>query len=99
MILLLPHPLTPSPVSQLSLVLSLPVCRRSSLPTGEMGERVGEEQNHTTPRKPGPLKLIQFYLGQVIIPWGQVAMQVRYVALQITGVRYIQDWRLFVVLV
>jgi hypothetical protein len=41
-------------VRKLSLFLSLPVCRRSSLLTGE-GEGVGEEQNETTAIKPGPL--------------------------------------------
>ncbi len=45
MIRLLAHPLPPSPVSKLSLFLSLPVCRRSSLLMGE-GEGVGEEPNH-----------------------------------------------------
>jgi hypothetical protein len=43
-----PH--SPSPVSNLSIFLSLPVCRRSSLLTGEGVEVVGEE-----PRKPEPL--------------------------------------------
>jgi hypothetical protein len=44
MIRLLAHPfLPPSPVSRLSLFLSLPVCRRSSLLTGE-GKGVSEEQ-------------------------------------------------------
>ncbi len=33
--LFLAHPLPPSPVSKLPLFLSLPVCRRSSLLTGE----------------------------------------------------------------
>ncbi len=42
----------PSPVSKLSLFLSLPLCRLSSL---RMGEGVGEEPNHTTAKKPGPL--------------------------------------------
>jgi hypothetical protein len=58
---LLAHPLPPSPVSKLSLFLGLPVCRRSSLLTGE-GERVGEEPNHTTARKPGPLEIIHYSL-------------------------------------
>jgi hypothetical protein len=55
----LAHPLPPSPVSKLPLFLSLPVCRRSSLLTGEGGGReaevVGMESNHTTERKPGHL--------------------------------------------
>ncbi len=45
---LAPRP-TPSP---LSLFLGIPVCRRSSSPTG--GGGVGG-QNRTTSRKPGPL--------------------------------------------
>jgi hypothetical protein len=42
----------PSLVSKLSLFLSLPVCRRSSLLTGDggVGKGVGEEPNHTTAR-------------------------------------------------
>jgi hypothetical protein len=59
MIRLLAYPLPPSPKGNLSLFLSLPVCRRSSLLTGERGEVVGEEQNHTTARKPGPLEIIE----------------------------------------
>ncbi len=43
----------PSPGSKFSLFLSLPVCRRPSLMTGE-GEAVGEEPNHMTARKTGP---------------------------------------------
>ncbi len=42
----------PSPVSKLSLFLSLPVCRRSVY--WREGRGVGEEPNHTTARKPGP---------------------------------------------
>jgi hypothetical protein len=54
---LLPTPpsLHPFPLSRLSLFLSLPVCRRSKLLTGERGEGMGEEPNHMTARKPGPL--------------------------------------------
>ncbi len=52
---LLPHPPpTPSRVSKLSLFLSLPVSRRSSLLTGGVG-REGEEPNHMTERKLCPL--------------------------------------------
>jgi hypothetical protein len=48
--------LSPFPVSNLSFFISLSVCRRSSLLAEEWGgEGVGEEQNHTTARKPGPL--------------------------------------------
>jgi hypothetical protein len=51
-----PHPLLyPSPDSKLSLLLSLPMCRRSSLLTGERGGGLREEPNHMTSRKPGPL--------------------------------------------
>ncbi len=46
---------------QVSLFISLPVCRRSSLLTGE-----GEEPNHMTARKPGPLYIIQYSLMLVI---------------------------------
>jgi hypothetical protein len=45
---LLAHPPSPSAVSKLSLFLSLPMCRRSSLLTGEKGGGVGVEQNHAT---------------------------------------------------
>ncbi len=44
-----------SPVSQLSLFLSLPVCRRFSLLPGKEGRGAGMEPNHTTTRKLGPL--------------------------------------------
>jgi hypothetical protein len=52
--------LPPSPVSTLSLFLSLPVCRRSSLLTGREG--VGEEPNHKTARKSGPLPYSKYSL-------------------------------------
>ncbi len=42
-------------IKKLSLFLRLPVCRRSSFLTGEGWERVGEEPNHTTAIKLGPL--------------------------------------------
>ncbi len=44
-----PTPSPPSPVSKLSLFLSLPVCRRSSLLTGEEGTqgRRGKEPNQS----------------------------------------------------
>ncbi len=58
MILLLPSPL---PVNKLSLYLSLPVCRQSSLVTGE-GDGGGEEPNYSTARKPGPIWIIQYPL-------------------------------------
>jgi hypothetical protein len=48
MIRLLTHPF---PVSKLSLFLGLPVCRRSSLLTGEGGGGVVEEPNHKTARE------------------------------------------------
>ncbi len=44
---------------QSSLFLSLPVCRRSGLLTGE---GVGEEPNHTTARNSGPPEIIQYSL-------------------------------------
>jgi hypothetical protein len=49
MIWLLGRPLTPSPVSKLSLFLSLPVCRQVELTDGKEGEVVGEEPNQTLP--------------------------------------------------
>ena len=58
-----PPPLSPSPVKKLSLFLSLPVCRRLFLLTGGGEERVGEEPNHTTARKPGYLSINQIYLS------------------------------------
>ncbi len=57
--------LTPFPIfplSKLSLFLSLPVCCRSGLLTGEGVEGVEEEPNHTTEWKPRPLKIIQYSL-------------------------------------
>jgi hypothetical protein len=48
----------PSPLSRgskLSLLLSLPVCRWSSLLTGERVKGVGVEPNLTTTRNHGPL--------------------------------------------
>ncbi len=47
-------------ISRLSLFLSLPVCRRSSLLTEE---GVGEEPIHTTARNPGPPEIIQYFLA------------------------------------
>ncbi len=59
-----PPPASPLPVSKLSLFISLPVCRRSSLLTGEgVGE---EEPNHTTARKPDFLKIIPYSLVSAI---------------------------------
>ncbi len=55
-------PPPPFPVSNMSLFLSLPVCRRSSLLNGEWAW-VGVEPNHTTAKKPGPLKIIQYSLS------------------------------------
>jgi hypothetical protein len=55
MIRILAYPLLPSPGSKLSLFLSLPVCRRSSLLTGERGKGMGVEPNHIIARKPHPL--------------------------------------------
>ncbi len=61
MIRLLTHPHPPSPVSKLSLFLSLPVWSQVELTDGG-GEGVGEEPNHATARKPGPLYIIQYSL-------------------------------------
>ncbi len=64
---LLAHPLTPSSKSsKLFLFLSLPLRRRSRLPTvdGAVGEGAGEEPNHATARKPDPLQIIHYPLGQ-----------------------------------
>jgi hypothetical protein len=63
---LLPHSPPLSPVSKLSLFLSLPVCRRASLPTGGVGVVWGEEPNHTTARKPVHLQIIQKFLPRSI---------------------------------
>jgi hypothetical protein len=60
-ILPLPHPLPPSPLTNFSLFLSLPVCRQVELIL--TGEGVGEEPNLMTSRKPGPLQTIQYSLG------------------------------------
>ncbi len=46
MIWLLPHHLTPYPISKLSLFLSLPVSRRSSYLTGEGGRGGGGAKSH-----------------------------------------------------
>ncbi len=46
---------SPSPVSKLSLFLSLPVCRRSGLLTGDGRRGLVEEPSNMTARKPGPL--------------------------------------------
>ncbi len=46
MIWLLPRPLPPSPVNKLSLFLSLPVCCRSSLLTGERGRVWGRAKSY-----------------------------------------------------
>jgi hypothetical protein len=58
----IPSPLYP--VSKLTLFLRLPVCRRSSLLTGEGGGGKGKP-NHTTARKPCPLLIIQYYLSKI----------------------------------
>jgi hypothetical protein len=53
------------PVSKLSLFFTLPVCRRSSLLTGEGGARregVVEEPNKNIAIKSGPLVNIQYSL-------------------------------------
>jgi hypothetical protein len=53
---LLAHPLPSFLVSKMSLFHSLPVCRRGrAIVTGEGCTGVGEEPNHATARKPGPL--------------------------------------------
>jgi hypothetical protein len=49
------------------LFLSLPLCRRSSLLTGEGGGgEVDEEPSDTIARKPGPLQIIQYSLVVMI---------------------------------
>ncbi len=48
-----PTPLPPSPVSKLSLFLSLPVCRHPAFLTGE-GEGMDEEPNYRTGEKAWP---------------------------------------------
>jgi hypothetical protein len=49
-----PPPLHPPPGSVLSLFLSLHVCRRSSLLTGEGGDLVVGEEPKQTPKRPWP---------------------------------------------
>ncbi len=51
-----PLPSPPSPISKLSLFLSLLVCRQRGV------EGVGEEPNHTAARKSGLLLIIQHSL-------------------------------------
>ncbi len=60
---------SPSPVRNLSLFFSLPVCHRSSLLTDESGGGgEGEKRNQTTERKPGPLYINQYSLGPPQVP-------------------------------
>ncbi len=61
MIWLLSRPLPPSHFSVLSLFLSLPVCRWSSLPTGRGGRLEGAKSS-TIPRKSCLLCIIQYSL-------------------------------------
>jgi hypothetical protein len=59
MIWLLPLPLpSPTPISKFSLFLILPVFR----PMSRRREGGGNEPNHTTARKPGPLQSINYSL-------------------------------------
>ena len=58
-----PTPLPPSSVCKLSSYVS----RRSSLLTGEGG--VGEELNHTTARKPGPLSYSILSVTYLPVSW------------------------------
>jgi hypothetical protein len=60
MIWLLPHTLPPSPGSKMDRPHTRRLRKRDNLLTGE---GVGKEPNHTTARKPGPLEIIQNYLG------------------------------------
>jgi hypothetical protein len=57
---LAPLPLLPSPISKMSLFLSLPVCR---------GGGVSQEPNHSNARKPSPLQIIQYSRGIGIGGW------------------------------
>ncbi len=69
-----PHPLPLSPVSKLSLILSLLASHRASLPTGEGGEGgrgVRSQTNHTTSRKLGPLQITQYSLTYPIHLFGE----------------------------
>ncbi len=62
---------SPSPACKLSLFLNLRVCRRAGrLLTGE-GGGVGDEPNHTTARKHGPLYIIQYSLVIILKMHGQ----------------------------
>jgi hypothetical protein len=62
MIWLLPHPLPPA-VSKLSLFLSLPVCRRSSLLTGE-----GVEEEEPSIRRRESLVLYKSFYNTILSP-------------------------------
>ncbi len=58
-----PHPL---PVSKLNRRHTGSLRKRDNLLPGEGKKGVGKEPNHTTARKPGPLRIIQYSLGQTI---------------------------------
>jgi hypothetical protein len=45
---------SPTPVSNLSLFLIIPLCRQSSLQTAEGRDGGRSKKNHTTARRPGP---------------------------------------------
>jgi hypothetical protein len=63
MIWLLPQPAppSPSPGSKLDRRHTGRLRKRDNLQTGE-GEGMGEEPNHATAKKPGPLYIIQYFL-------------------------------------
>jgi hypothetical protein len=73
-------PFPPSPVSKLSLFLSLPVCRRSSLEGGGRGG--GMEPNHMTAKKLGPLYIVQPHLRPRL---GKIKMKTHVVIKHLSG--------------
>ncbi len=47
---------------------------------GRVGERDGEEPNHTTARMPGPLEIIQYSLQLAVAGTGKGLMRIRKMA-------------------
>ncbi len=66
MIWLLPHPIPPRP-SASCLSFSIFLCVPARAFWRERGKGVGEEPNHTTTRKLGPLLIIQYSVGESVV--------------------------------